>query len=176
MTKWTSFAATFALFAALFMAGAPAMADESAADITGKWKGTGYVQKDETSRPVKVRCAIEGDESGDKISFEGVCRAMLIMKRDIGAWLTRSGESFTGTYKGADAGIAQLDGRETEPNRLELTMTFPRLVHTDDKAVMMIVRPDDDSFTITTTDIMKSGEEVVTSSIDFKREDEVALR
>ena len=55
MTKWTSFAATFALFAALLMAGAPAMADESAADITGKWKGTGYVQKDETSRPVKVR-------------------------------------------------------------------------------------------------------------------------
>lgn len=178
MMKWTDFTTAFAFCAALLVSlGATTVrAADAPADITGKWKGIGYVQKDESSRPVKVRCAIEGKEAGDEISFEGSCRAMLIMKRDIGAWLTRDGESFTGTYKGADAGIAQLDGRETEPRRLELTMTFPRLVHTDDKAIMTIVRPDNNNFSITTTDVMTTGEEIVTSSIDFERESKVSAR
>lgn len=169
MMRWTNLLAAFALLTM------PAIADEAPVNpITGKWAGEGFVQKDENSRKVKVRCNVDGDESGDKIVFEGVCRAMLIMKRDIGAWLTRDGESFTGTYKGADAGIAQLTGSSTEPGRVELTMTFPRQVHTDDQAVMMIDRPDDNTFTITTFDTMDSGEEITTSAIRFTREDSVA--
>ena len=166
MKTWTC------LFAALLVTAGIAIADgREADDITGPWSGEGYVQKDENSRRVKVRCKIEGEQEGDKIQFEGVCRAMLIMKRDIGAWLTRTGDSFSGTYKGADAGIAQLLGTETGPGRLELTMTFPRQVHTDDKAVMMIDRPDDNTFTITTFDTMSSGEEITTSSIRFERDE-----
>jgi len=169
MKTWTN------LIAAVALLSAPALADEMpASDITGKWSGQGFVQKDENSRKVKVRCKVDGDETGDKIEFEGVCRAMLIMKRDIGAWITRAGGTFSGTYKGADAGISQLDGKEVEPGRVELTMTFPRMVHTDDEAIMMIDRPDNDSFTITTFDIMSSGEEITTSSIHFTREDAVA--
>ncbi len=158
------------LIAALAVTGGVARADDLSSVITGPWSGEGYVQKDENSRPVKVRCKVDGDENGDKIQFEGVCRAMLIMKRDIGAWLTRSGDQITGTYKGADAGIAQLDGTESVPGSVELTMTFPRLVHTDDKAVMKFDRPDNNTFTIMTLDKMVSGEEVITSSIRFERD------
>lgn len=164
MKTWTC------LFAAIMVMAGAAIADgREADDISGPWAGEGYVQKDEKSRRVKVRCTIEGEQAGDDIQFEGVCRAMLIMKRDIGAKLTRSGDSFTGTYKGADAGIAQLAGIETGPGRLELTMTFPRKIHTDDKAIMMIDRPDENTFTIVTIDTMDSGEEVTTSSIRFER-------
>ena len=105
MKTWTC------LFAALLVTAGIAIADgREADDITGPWSGEGYVQKDENSRRVKVRCKIEGEQEGDKIQFEGVCRAMLIMKRDIGAWLTRDGDSVVVEVKAGTKTPTKLEG------------------------------------------------------------------
>ncbi|MEM0908516.1 MAG: hypothetical protein AAGJ94_14200 [Pseudomonadota bacterium] len=143
-------------------------------DVRGEWTGSGFVQKDEKSRKVRVRCTVEGDQSPGILSFDGACRAMLVMKRDIGATLVRDGDKYTGTYKGSDVGIAELDGVRTSPSQIVLKMLFPREVNGDAEAEMIIDHPTDDTFTITTSDKMISGVDVVTSSVTFEREGSVA--
>ncbi|MBJ3777318.1 hypothetical protein [Acuticoccus mangrovi] len=138
--------------------------------MTGPWSGKGFVQKDEGSRPMNVSCKIKGEQTADTIGFAGACRAMLILKREIGAQLKRVGDRFVGTYKGADVGIAELDGSYVDGETVELTMTFPRSVNGDDVAKMTITTPGDGTFTIETSDKMESGVEVTTSSILFSRD------
>lgn len=163
------------LVAAGLLIATPLGAEETpATDIRGAWSGSGFVQKDEKSRKVRVRCTVDGDQSPGIISFDGACRAMLVMKRDIGATLIRDGDSYTGTYKGADVGIAELDGLRTSPSQIVLKMLFPRSVNGDAEAEMIIDHPSDDTFTITTRDKMVSGVDVVTSQITFEREGSVA--
>ncbi|MCF3935944.1 hypothetical protein L1787_21375 [Acuticoccus sp. M5D2P5] len=148
---------------------APVLAAEDSVGIGGEWKGTGFVQKDEKSKPMQVNCTIEGTESADRIGFDGECRAMLIMKRAIGADLTRNGDQYSGTYVGSNVGVAELQGGPEGPDSFVLTMTFPKEVNGDDKATMTIERPRDGKFTITTVDRMTSGDDVTTSQITFER-------
>jgi len=163
------------IVAALTLAALPAAAQgANLPDVSGIWTGTGFVQKDENSRPINVKCEIEGEATGERVAFDGACRAMLVMKRAIGAKLEPSGDTLVGTYEGAAIGIAQLRGDWAGPGRLVLEMTFPREVNGDDKAVMQIDAAEEDAFTITTVDTMLSGVDVVTSQIRFEREDEVA--
>ena len=165
------------LAALVLLLATPVMAaEQETTNINGTWTGTGYVQKDENSRKINVKCEIEGEQDGADISFEGACRAMLIMKRAIGAKLKQVGEGFVGTYKGADAGIAELDGGRPTPDKMVLQMRFPREVNGDDVAEMIIDHPEVDAFTITTTDVMSSGVEIVTSSIRFEREGSLAAK
>jgi hypothetical protein len=164
-----------ALTAALAVAASPALAvgEEDTikiADISGAWSGSGFVQKNETSDPMKVRCQIEGEQHDDRLGFDGECRAMLILRRAIGATLTRIGDRFEGRYEGSRAGVAALEGAIVEAGRLVLTMRFPREVNGDDVATMTIDTNGGDSFTITTTDRMESGVDVTTSKITFERE------
>lgn len=150
----------------------PAGASESelVGDITGVWKGTGFVQRNETSEPINVRCQIDGMQTELMMGFEGECRAMLVVKRPIGARLAREGDRFTGTYTGSRVGVAELDGALDGDSRIVLDMTFPKEVNGDDKAVMTINNADDGTFTITTVDKMVSGVDVTTSQITFERE------
>lgn len=165
------------LAAFVLLSAAPALAEEpQTADINGTWSGEGFVQKDENARKINVRCQIEGAQTGTDISFDGACRAMLVMKRAIGATLKSAGDGFVGTYKGSDVGIAQLDGARTAPDKLVLQMRFPREVNGDDVAEMIIDHPGNDAFTITTKDIMSSGVEITTSMIHFEREGSVAAK
>jgi hypothetical protein len=162
-----------AIAAALCLATLPASAiinDTPVQTISGAWSGAGFVQKDAESDPMKVRCKIRGEQNGVELGFDGECRAMLILRREIGAVLKRSGERFTGQYVGATAGVADLDGGFGTDGRLVLTMRFPREVNGDDVATMMIDPHDGRSFTISTTDRMESGVEVTTSKITFERE------
>jgi len=139
-------------------------------DISGAWAGAGYVQKDDASRPMDVRCEIEGARNDDVIGFDGECRAMLIVRRAIGANLVFDGERFRGSYTGSRAGLAELDGAETpERDRVVLTMRFPRMVNGDDVAVMTIHLHDEHTFTIETVDRMQSGTELTTALIRFER-------
>lgn len=158
-----------ALLAATTAAGATAE-QLSLPDLSGVWQGRGTVQKDDKSKPIGVRCKIEGKQSTDELGFGGICRAMLIMKREIGFDLTRNGNHFTGVYTGSQAGPARLEGVMSEPDLLVLDMTFERDVNGDDQATMTIRRPDSDTFTITTVDRMESGVDVTTSAITFARE------
>lgn len=139
-------------------------------DITGSWAGAGVVQKDDESRPMNVRCEIEGARNDDRIGFDGECRAMLILRREIGADLIFDGERFRGTYKGSLAGVAALDGAEVpEGDRVVLQMRFPREVNGDDVAVMTIHLHGEDAFTIETVDRMQSGTDLTTARIRFER-------
>jgi len=169
MLKRLSFAAALVLTSTAAMADAPAITD-----ITGTWSGSGFVQKDDKSKPINVRCKVEGAQTGENIAFDGSCRAMLVIKRAIGASLVRSGDNYSGTYIGSDVGVAELDGSETTPGTLELGMTFPRDVNGDSVATMTIEAPSEDAFTIRTTDMMESGVKVVTSEVMFQRESDVA--
>jgi hypothetical protein len=154
---------------AAVVAGSAVAADAAGDDISGPWVGTGFVQKDETSKPIRVNCAVEGAQDGDRIGFEGECRAMLVMRREIGAQLVRSGKTFFGTYRGAAVGVAELQGTETDPGTVNLTMTFPREVNGHRTARMTITRPGDGTFTIKTEAQMLSGATVTTSEITFAR-------
>jgi len=166
MTKLFAGVTAAALLATL---GAVAAA-EPRVDINGAWAGEGYVQKDDESDPMNVRCKIEGAQNDDRLGFDGECRAMMILRRDIGADIVFDGERFRGTYEGARAGVADLDGSASPDGRVVLTMRFPREVNGDDTATMTIHLHDEDAFTIETTDRMKSGVEVTTSLIRFERE------
>lgn len=141
-------------------------------DITGEWAGEGFVQRNEAARKIRVRCKVAGEEADGTLAFAGTCRAMLIMKREIGVTLTREGDTYTGTYIGSDVGPAALSGTRTEADRLVLKMTFPRGVNGDDIATMTINHTDPDAFSITTVDLMESGADVTTASITFARKGE----
>ncbi|MEM7693392.1 MAG: hypothetical protein AAF318_03015 [Pseudomonadota bacterium] len=157
--------------AALFAAGAAtAHADvETNYNIAGKWTGKGFVQKNETARKINVRCEVEGKADDGQLAFDGFCRAMLVIKRDIGVTLTRTGDSYAGIYIGSDVGPAELSGTRTDAERLILTMTFPRNVNGDDVAVMTIEHGDPNAFMITTVDDMESGNAITTANISFTR-------
>ena len=160
--------------AAAIIAGPVAAEEAATPDMSGTWSGKGFVQKDENARKINIRCKVEGEQSGAKVGFDGVCRAMLVMKREIGAWLTRDGNNFTGTYKGAEVGLSKLNGEEKSDGKIVLEMTFPREVHTDDKGVMTITLEGPNDFSIKTQDEMDNGETITTSQINFVREEKVA--
>ncbi|ORE94682.1 hypothetical protein [Acuticoccus yangtzensis] len=169
----------FTLVTALMVAGfnlavpvRQAAAEETSIfDITGKWSGKGFVQKDDKSRKMNVTCEIEGAQSGDQIGFDGECRAMMVLKRAIGADMVRQGERLKGTYIGSNAGPAELDGGPQEDGRIVLTMTFPKTIHGDDIATMTIAPANDKEFSIVTVDTMSDGKTLVTTAeITFERE------
>lgn len=166
-----SFAIAGAFAAALVLAptGASAFDETAIGDISGAWSGKGFVRKDEKADPMNVRCAIEGTGSALELAFAGECRAMLILKREIGATLRREGHRLVGIYKGARVGDAALDGEIAPSGEVVLSMQFPRKVNGDDVATMRIEAHDADSFTIVTSDRMVSGDEVTTSRITFER-------
>ncbi|MEM9224512.1 MAG: hypothetical protein AAGB11_19225 [Pseudomonadota bacterium] len=168
---------TVGLAAAMIIVAAPVLAEEAPiANITGEWTGKGFVQKGEDSRKINVNCKIDGEQTGDEIEFGGDCRAMLVMKREIGAQLTREGDIYTGTYKGSELGIADLEGSFENPDELVLQMRFPRKVNGDDLARMTIQTMNEDEFRITTVDMTEAGNEFTTSEITFQREESVAER
>ncbi len=139
-------------------------------NLTGEWKGSGFVQKDDASNKIGVRCEVVGNQSGDEVGFSGICRAMLVVRRSIGADIVRNGTDYTGTYVGSlEGGVAQLNGTRVSPNRIVLEMTFERAVNGDDKAEMIILTDGNEGFSIETRDRMENGATVVTSSVDFRR-------
>ena len=170
--RWAAAVGTAMLVAANAAAAAQEAegAEVQIADISGAWKGSGFVQKDEKSKPMNVNCAIEGEQSAASIGFVGECRAMLIMKRAIGADIRLEEGQYVGTYIGSRVGVADLNGAMTSPQVLELEMTFPKEVNGDDKATMTIERPDEATFKVTTVDKMLSGVDVTTSQIVFERQ------
>lgn len=141
----------------------------TAGDVAGRWSGTGFIQSDPTARRMNVRCAIDGEQSGNTLGFDGECRAALVLKRAIGIRLTRDGDHFSGTYIGTIGGASKLDGVAATPDRWVLTMTLPREIHGDDKAKMVIETLPDGTFTITTTDRMDGGDEMTTSKVTFTK-------
>lgn len=157
--------------AAACLAGAVAANEPPIEDITGAWVGRGSVQQNETANPMRVNCAVEGLQDGERMSFEGECRAMLVVRRAIGLDIVRDGDSFTGTYIGSIAGgAAVLEGTQTEAGTLDLTMTFEREVNGDQLGRMLITQPGDGTFIIMTEDDMASGETVKTAEITFARD------
>ena len=173
MTKPTRIAAAAAL-SCLMMAGTAAAQTDFLERFEGAWSGEGTVMPNEEAGTRNVDCDVTGTAGGETIDISGECRAMLIFSRDIGAKLTRSGDIYTGTYTGSKAGAAQLEG-QLEGDTLNLTMTYPRPVNGDTKALMRITNPDDGQMTLTVLDQMGgTGEQVATTRISFQKQSEAA--
>lgn len=140
-------------------------------DIRGAWTGKGFVQKDSESRKMNVTCKIQGAQEGDELGFDGECRAMMVLKRAIGADIMRQGTQYTGTYVGSKAGPAVLNGGPKDDGSIVLQMTFPKTIHGDDIATMTIQPENERVFKITTVDLMGEGQTpVTTAQITFERD------
>lgn len=149
---------------------APALAAVPIDDIAGAWTGKGKVQQSDTAKPINVSCEVTGEQSSPTdLGFDGVCRALLVMKRPIGATFKLDGDKITGTYTGSLIGVAQLDGVATSPTEWDLKMTFPKEVNGDNIAQMTISNPGDGTFRIQTRDKMTSGVEVTTTDVTFRK-------
>jgi hypothetical protein len=78
----------------------------------GTWSGSGKVQREGSSQPRQVTCALTGIPTENRISAQGHCRAVVIFSRQIGvdlAYDPRSG-TYRGTYTGSRIGPARLTG------------------------------------------------------------------
>jgi hypothetical protein len=161
--------ATAALIALGLPAALAVAAPSPIADIAGDWSGKGTVRRDDASKPINVTCQMTGEQSASTLGFEGECRALLVMKRPIGATFKIDGDRVTGTYTGSSAGVAKLSGRATSATEWKLTMTFPKEINGDNVAEMTIRNSGTGTFQIVTTDKMTSGATVTTTDVTFTK-------
>ena len=151
--------AALTLAAGLFLAGAPAQAEE--ADLLQRFEGTfsggGKVSRNEAERPTNVRCTMNGNASANSISMSGTCRAAVIFSRKISANLRVDGSGrYTGTYVGSSIGPARLSGKRSG-DAVNLTITWPKPVRGDTRAYMTIRNSGDGRLAITITDEVPAG-------------------
>ena len=173
MTRPTKIAAAAGLSCFMMIGGAAAQTD-FLDRFEGSWAGEGTVQANEGEPTRNVDCDVTGTAGAESIDISGECRAMLIFSRDIGAKLTRNGETYTGTYTGSKAGVAQLEG-QLEGDTLNLTMTYPKPVNGDTTALMRLTNPDDGQMALTVLDqIGGTGEQVATTRITFEKQSKAA--
>jgi hypothetical protein len=103
----------------------------------GSWMGSGTVVHESVDL-LRFSCSATGKHRKNHIAISGNCRAVL-GSRNFAADLSfdpRSGR-YTGTYVGHKVGPAKLTGRR-KGNVVNLTITWPKPVHGDLRARMVI--------------------------------------
>lgn len=140
--------------------------------FNGTWTGKGEVLRNEDGKTRDVNCRVENTTVENTSLTEGECRAMVIFKREIGSEITLQPDgTFTGVYRGADTGPAQLVG-SLNGDTLEFEMTYAKPVFGDNKAVMKIINADDGTYSVSVYDNVESPDELTqVSRIDFNRVD-----
>lgn len=132
-----------AILSWLLTAQAPNPVTASEADFLerfrGNWSGSGKVQREGSSQPQQVTCAVMGNPTKNRMSAHGNCSAFVIFRRQIEVEVSydpRSG-TYRGTYVGARIGPARLFGTRTG-DALTLRIEWPRPVNGDTQAAMVI--------------------------------------
>ncbi|WP_052732054.1 hypothetical protein [Devosia geojensis] len=128
------------LAAALMFAGPAGAQGEAdfAAQFNGEFTGGGAVRTEASGNPWNVSCDMTGQASDAALSFNGRCRAALIVSRRVGAEIRIDGNGrYTGTYIGSTIGPAALSGRRSG-NTVTLEVTWPAPVNGDTSATMTI--------------------------------------
>lgn len=139
----------------------------------GGWEGGGSVQVEKLPKPVNVSCEADGAIQGEsEFKLEGTCSAMLVLSNDIGAELvldTDTGE-YTGIYTGSESGPAKLVGTR-DGDRLDLEVTWNKVIYNDDKAEMTITNEGNGTFVMKVTENIE-GEDVIVSDLTFEKKSE----
>jgi hypothetical protein len=166
------FARVFLLWLLVLPAPAAHAQDEAAfmQRFVGSFSGSGSVRRNAESGAHDVSCRMTGAASGDRLSLQGSCRAMLIFSRDVGAEVQVAADgSYAGTYIGSVVGPAAISGRR-DGDRIMLDVTWPREVNGDTHATMTITNAGDGSFRILVTDRLGAGgAEVVVTDVTLSR-------
>ncbi|MCE7026866.1 hypothetical protein [Jiella avicenniae] len=166
---------TTALIRCVTLVGALAVvpSSEAATDylsrFDGSWRGGGSVTVRQLPSPVDVSCNVAGDRRGARsFSLGGTCRAMLLMKRQIGANIAYdpSSRRYTGTYTGSTSGPARLAGR-LKGDTLDLRVTWAKKIYDDDYARMLIRNTGRGAFTMQVVEKI-GGRNVVVSDLTFR--------
>ena len=121
----------------------------------GSFSGGGTVMRSGDTN--QVTCTLTGQPSDSGISISGEC-GIAGFSKQISANLRFDQKSgrYSGTYVGAAVGPAALSGRR-RGDAVVLTITWPRPVNGDTKAVMTIRNSGNGELAITVTDELKPG-------------------
>ncbi|MGX8013793.1 hypothetical protein ACVDG8_034905 [Mesorhizobium sp. ORM8.1] len=163
---------TAALLAAAWLFGATgAHADEAdfLRSLQGKFAGKGTVRIRTNSPVMNITCSFTSDATATSLSLDGICRAMLIMTREIRADLKVNGTKYAGTYTGSRSGPAGLSGSR-DGNAINLDIHWAKIINGDRDAELTVEKTGPDEMRMTVTDMdPATGKMVVTSRIDLKR-------
>ena len=151
----------------------PAAAQEAEypARFDGEGVGGGPFRRNAEARPLRVKCALGGNQGPNRMSVAGKCRAAVIFSRDIGADLTfdPSTGRYTGIYTGVRGGASTLSG-ERRGDTVRLTVTWPKIVNGDRTADMEITNNGNGMLRIVVTDkVSANGPTEVVSDLTFSK-------
>lgn len=150
---------------------ADAQAQESAflRSLGGDWSGTGMVLTKIGGTNFNVSCTLKSDASQSAVSMNGKCRGLAVFVRSFSANVKASGQRYSGNYIGPSGQPSKLIGSR-QGDRLNLDVTWARVVNGDRKATLMIEKVGQDRLRLQTVDKdLLSGRSVVTSRIDLQR-------
>jgi len=125
--------------------------------FAGSFSGSGEVKRNARASADQVRCTLRGRPLADGVSISGRCGAS-IFSREISADIRfdPASSAYTGTYIGSNAGPARLWGRR-QGDRVVLTVTWPKPVNGDTKAIMTIHNSGNGALAITVVDAVHPG-------------------
>jgi hypothetical protein len=163
------------LLAGILIAGCLSASQAGAAEgdflnfFNGNWSGSGSVKVTTTSPTVSVSCKFGSKSTSSSLSFDGNCRGLVVVSRQIKADLRAKGSNYTGTYIGSTTGPAGLSGRRSG-NAINLGISWAKDVNGDRKAQLSIQKVGNNGMRLTVTDLdPKTGKSVVTSRIDLQK-------
>lgn len=137
----------------------------------GSFRGTGSVQREQDTSPRRVTCRVEGSQvSENRLRIAGTCRAVVIVRREIGADIRFDPASgrFAGSYTGSTKGVSRLTNGRLRGDTLTFTLTYPVTVHGDRTATMTIRNAGSGTFSLVVTDDV-DGASRRTSDITLRR-------
>ncbi|MBB3916044.1 hypothetical protein [Rhizobium fabae] len=151
----------------------PARADTSEAgflqSLGGDWSGAGMVLTRIGGTSLNVSCTLRSDTSASTVSMNGTCRGLAVFTRAFSAIVKAAGQRYTGNYIGPSGQPSKLVGSR-QGNRLNLNVTWARVVNGDRNATLVIEKVGQDRLLMQTVDRdLASGRSVVTSRIDLQR-------
>lgn len=137
--------------------------------LGGDWSGTGMVLTRIGGTSFNVSCTLRSDASASTVSMNGKCRGLAVFTRAFSANVKASGQRYSGNYIGPSGQPSKLVGSR-QGNRLNLNVTWARVVNGDRNATLMIEKVGQDRLRLQTADRdLTSGRSVVTSRIDLQR-------
>lgn len=158
------------LFIAAFT-GSAAVADENKflQTLSGNWQGSGKVRLRPDTQPMNVSCTLDSRAYGEEVRMHGTCRAKVVFTRRIGADLQADGARYTGSYVGSTRGPARLSGSRNG-DMLDLQITWPAREAARRTARMQVASLGGGRMRLVTSEAHpKTGEQVVTAQIEFRR-------
>lgn len=138
--------------------------------LEGTWQGSGIVKVKTHIPEVPVDCKFVSTATDTSIKLDGLCTALLVIRKAVTAELLVSNDQYSGIYLGARTGPAGLNGSR-DGNTIQLKITWADEVNGDRMARMDIAKVDEDIMVLQITDIdPSSGKPVTTSRFNLKRQ------